>query len=82
MTTYDFICNRLESICPDAIPTMDEYLTAWAKDDEGVHMQPKYAEDLSTIIYPYLAAYQALADAGVENAEKYIVELRTEEVGS
>ncbi len=61
---------------------MDEYLTAWMKDDEGVHITQKYAEDLSAIIYPYLAAYQALADAGVENAEKYIVEMRTEEVGS
>ena len=82
MTTYDFICNHLENICPDAIPTMDEYLTAWAKDDEGVHITQKFSDDLSTVIYPYLAAYQALCDAGVENAEKYIVDMRTEEVGN
>lgn len=82
MTTYDFICNQLENICPDAIPVMDEYLTAWAKDDEEVYIQPKYAEDLSTIIYPYLAAFRALTDVGVENAEKYIVDMRTKEVGN
>ncbi len=43
-------------------------------------LKPRYAEDLSTIIYPYLAAYQALTDAGVTDAEKYIVKIRTEEV--
>ncbi len=82
MTTYDFICNNLESICPDAIPVMDEYLTAWLKDDEGVHITERYASDLKNVIYPYLAAYQALTDVGVENAEKCIVDMRTEEVRS
>ena len=82
MTTYDFICNHLENICPDAIPVMDEFLTAWLKDDEGVHISQKFSGDLSTVIYPYLAAYQALNDAGVEDAESYIVKIRTEEVES
>lgn len=71
MTTYDFICNHLENDYPDAIPVMDEYLMAWLEDMETVD-----------VIYPYLAALKALTDADVEGAEKYIVELRTEEVGS
>ena len=80
MTTYDFICNHLENDHPDAIPVMDEYLMAWLEDDEDI--TEREAVNLKDVIYPYLAALRALADAGVKGAEKYIVELRTEEVGS
>ena len=76
MTTYDFICNHLENDYPDVILVMDEYLMAWLEDDEGI------MERLAGVIYPYLAALRALTDAGVEGVEKFIVELRTEEVGS
>ena len=76
MTTYDFICNHLEKDYPDAIPVMDEYLMAWLEDSEDIR------EGVAGVIYPYLAALRALVDAGVEHAEKFIVELRTEEVGS
>ena len=76
MTTYDFICNHLENDHPDAIPVMEEYLMAWLGDDVDIK------EGVAGVIYPYLAALRALADAGVEGAEKYIVELRTDEVGS
>ncbi len=82
MTTYNFICNHLEKDYPDAIPVMDEYLMAWLEDDEVLQCEPGFEQDLSSIIYPYLATFRALSDAGVENAEKYILELRTEEVGS
>ncbi len=75
MTTYDFICNHLEIDYPDVISAMDEYLMAWL-DDEGI------PEGVAGVIYPYLAALRALSDASVEGVEKYIVELRTEEVGS
>ena len=34
MTTYDFMCNHLKSVCQDAIPAMDEYLTAWVKGSD------------------------------------------------
>ena len=78
MTTYDFICDHLENDYPDAIPVMDEYLMEWLEDDEDTE---RGADDLKNVIYPYLAALRALADAGVKGAEKYIVELRTEEVG-
>ncbi len=60
---------------------MDQYLTD-LEDDEGVHIEPKYAEHLFSVIYSYLAAYQALTDVGAENAKKYIVDMRTEEVGN
>ena len=76
MTTYDFICNHLENKYPDAIPVMDEYLMEWLGEGEDI------MEGLVGVIYPYLAALRALNDAGVEEVEKYIVELRTEEVGS
>ena len=76
MTTYDFICNHLENDYPDVIPVMDEYLMEWLKDGKDI------PEGVAGIIYPYLAALRALSDAGVEGVEKYIVELRTEEVGS
>ena len=78
MTTYDFICNHLENDYPDAIPVMDEYLMAWLEDDEDMER----GANLKNVIYPYLAALRALADAGVRGAEKYIIELRTEEVVS
>ena len=80
MTTYDFICNHLENDYPDTIPVMDEYLMAWLEDDEDT--TEGVAGDLKGVIYPYLAALRALTDAGVEGTEKYIVELRIEEVGS
>ena len=78
MTTYDFICNHLENDYPDTLPIMDEYLMVWLEDEED--MTERGAGDLKNVIYPYLAALRALVDAGVEGAEKYIVELRTEEV--
>ena len=80
MTTYDFICDHLENEYPDAIPVMDEYLMAWLEND--VDITERVDGDLKNVIYPYLAALRALVDADVEGAEKYIVELRTEEVGS
>ena len=80
MTTYDFICNHLEDDYPDTLPAMDEYLMTWLEDDEDI--TERVAGDLRNVIFPYLAALRALTDAGVEHAEKYIVGLRTEEVGS
>ena len=98
MNTYNFICDHLEVLFPDAIPVMDEYLISWLKEDgdvvnrpqedvvnqsqEDVTLSPEHESDLSSVIYPYLAAYKALTEAGVADAEKYILELRTEEVGS
>ena len=76
--TYDFICDHLENIYPCAIPAMDDYLTAWIQDD--VFVEEDFEDDLNTTIYPYLAAYRALVDVGVEETEKYIVDMRTEEV--
>ena len=74
--TYDFIYDYLQNDYPDAIPVMDVYLMAWLEDDEDI------TEEVAVVIYPYLAALRALTEAGVEHAEKYIVELGTEEVGS
>ena len=76
LSTYDFICNHLENDYPDAIPVMDEYLMEWLREGENI------TEGVAGVIYPYLAALRTLTDAGVEGAEKYIVELRTEEVGN
>lgn len=71
-----FYLQPLGERLPGAIPVMDEYLMEWFEDGEGI------TEGVAGIIYPYLAALRALSDAGVEGVEKYIVELRTEEVGS
>ena len=78
-TTYDFICNH---IAPDLIPEMDSYLAAWIEDDEDVILSPKFEGDLKGVIYPYLAAYRAFCEAGVKDAEKIIMNMRTEEVGN
>ena len=45
-------------------------------------LSPEFEGDLKGVIYPYLAAYRALCEAGVEDTEKYIADIRTEEVGS
>ena len=77
-TTYDFICSH---IVPDLILAMDEYIEKWIQDDVGVILSPKFEGDMGGVFYSYLAAYRALCEAGVEDAEKYIVEMRTKEVG-
>ena len=74
--------NRRVIQVPISLPkfVMVEYLTAWIQDDEKVHLPNKFANDLSDIIYPHLAAYRVLNDAGVEIAEEYIVKLRSMEM--
>ena len=81
MRTYDFIKEHLQNTYPAAIPVMEKYLEVWLDGDEA-DIEPQYEEDIREVIYPYLAAHQALIDIGVENAEKYIFELRDQEVGS
>ena len=77
MTTYDFI---IEHIDPALIPTMEKYINAWTEDDKDIHLEKKFSNDLSTVIYPYLAAYRALEEAGVKNPERIILELREKEL--
>ena len=80
LRTYNYIKEHLPNTYPATIPAMKKYLEVWLHGDEDI--DPQYEEDICEVIYPYLAAHQALIDAGVKNAEKYIAALRTEEVGS
>ena len=79
MTTYDFVADHLERICPALIPAMDEYIVSWLQDEKDIVVSPEFSGDPRAIIYPYLAAYRALVEEGVEGAEKYIVEMRAGE---
>ena len=81
MTTYDFVANHQERICPALIPAMDEYIVSWLQDEKDIVVFPEFSSDLRVVIYPYLAAYRALTEAGVADAEKHIVEMRAWEGG-
>ena len=80
MTTYEFIIDNLQPTYPAAIPAVEKYWSTWTEDDKPLHLPNKYERDLSGTIYPYMAAYQALVDAGVENPDKVIFEMMEKEL--